>query len=150
MADLYDFYETHYYSDKEPISYDLVTGMTNVPSDPITKIRSSINSDTPVSLFKYDFVVLNFITKVIQQDLYTIIIDYFGKKTVVKAQEEKFDKEKGLMVCLLKYLASSKGYSDMMHIYPDNPKLEKAAIKGALISLTGKKDFDKFMKEWGE
>lgn len=48
------------------------------------------------------------IDRVIFNDPATIIIWKDGTKTVVKAQDEKFDKEKGLLMAIMKYLNNNE------------------------------------------
>ena len=49
------------------------------------------------------------IKRVIFSDLYTIVIWDDGTKTIVKCMDEKFDKEKGLAMCIAKKSLGNKG-----------------------------------------
>ena len=49
------------------------------------------------------------IKRVIFSDLYTIVIWNDGTKTIVKCMDEKFDKEKGLAMCIAKKSLGNKG-----------------------------------------
>lgn len=49
------------------------------------------------------------IKKVIFSDSYTIVLWNDGSKTIVKCTDEKFDKEKGLAMCIAKKALGNKG-----------------------------------------
>ena len=60
------------------------------------------------------FVYFDLIKKVIFNNPYTIIIWFDGTKTIVKAENESFDKEKGLAMALSKkFLGNTGKYYDL-------------------------------------
>ena len=67
--------------------------------------------------------VINTIDNVIFSDPATIIKWKDGTKTVVKPQNEPFDKEKGLAMAIIKKLCGNKGnFSDIFRKYIDDEK----------------------------
>lgn len=68
------------------------------------------------------------IDKIIQSDKYTIIIDVYGNKTIVKyrklddSDSDYFDKWLGLYFCLLRYFLDSKRYHDLVEtVFMESP-----------------------------
>jgi len=57
----------------------------------------------------FDFDITNSIDRVIFNNPATIVIWNDGTKTVVKAYNEEFDKEKGLAMAIIKFLSANKG-----------------------------------------
>ena len=71
------------------------------------------------------------IKDVIFNDPATIIIWKDGTKTVVKAQDEPFDKEKGFAIAIIKHLCGDKGnYNNLFRKFVDNnDEIRKATKK---------------------
>ena len=103
MNQKYD-YKNYYYS----------TLMTGVPSDLVNKNYVRIGEDTFLEAFKdwqnkHNHEQKFKIKKVIFNMPATIVYWEDGEKTVVKAHNEPFDREKGLAMAITKKVLGNKG-----------------------------------------
>lgn len=90
---------------------------------PYGTITEAIEAVVKSSLNMTSKSVINTIDKVIFSDPATIIKWKDGTKTVVKAQNEPFDKEKGLAMAIIKKFCGNKGnFSDIFRKYIDDEK----------------------------
>lgn len=90
---------------------------------PYDKVTNTIKAVVKSSLDMTSKSVINAIDKVIFSDPATIIKWKDGTKTVVKAQNEPFDKEKGLAMAIIKKFCGNKGnFSDIFRKYIDDEK----------------------------
>lgn len=82
------------------------------------------------------------IEKVIFNDPATIVFWRDGSKTVVKAQDEPFDKEKGLAMAIAKKVYGNEGnyYNEFKKFIKDEPSVKVNSIEEVLDYLEPKED----------
>lgn len=104
----------------------------------IKKLNPNAYQDTYLGRPDENYKV-NQIKKIISNGPATILITTYGKKVVVKAQDDNNDPIMGLYMVLLKYLVDSKRYSDLVvYIFEEGLTHAYAALlkaKCALIAL---------------
>lgn len=93
-----------------------------------------------------------YIHKIIINDPCVILIDRYGRKWIVKAQEgDEFENVVGTLLVICKYLYPSKRYSDILtvvdHLYLDEKASPVYFLNGAIMSILGFDLVTKIMDE---
>lgn len=155
----------------EPSSYmDFINGLTSnrivstsstftVEAFPdknqiICKIEDSDSSRSDISKYKVIFngpctIIMEYESKYSYSRNRIEATNKLIKKTIVRTQDgEKYDKEKGLLMCLAKHTLSSQDFTDIFKEVYHKPKFEKAVCKSVLTYIYGKNTINEFLAKW--